>query len=134
SLAPLDRAGVGARGLHQRRGADPGGRGGRVPDGARAGRRAGARRRGGAPPLVPAPRRGAVRAPGARVVDALRVPPRRGGVALRPSAAMEARRLVELALEPAFFATMWSGRPDSNRRRQPWQGCTLPLSYSRNSE
>src|ERR1051325_12236231 len=25
----------------------------------------------------------------------------------------------------------WSGRRDSNPRRQPWQGCTLPLSYSR---
>jgi integrase len=25
-----------------------------------------------------------------------------------------------------------SGRRDSNPRRQPWQGCTLPLSYSRN--
>src|SRR5690606_10938051 len=24
-----------------------------------------------------------------------------------------------------------SGRGDSNPRRQPWQGCTLPLSYSR---
>ena len=27
----------------------------------------------------------------------------------------------------------WSGRRDSNSRRQPWQGCTLPLSYSRKS-
>ena len=26
----------------------------------------------------------------------------------------------------------WSGRRDLNPRRQPWQGCTLPLSYSRN--
>ena len=25
----------------------------------------------------------------------------------------------------------WSGRRDLNPRRQPWQGCTLPLSYSR---
>ncbi len=25
----------------------------------------------------------------------------------------------------------WSGRRDSNPRPQPWQGCTLPLSYSR---
>ena len=25
----------------------------------------------------------------------------------------------------------WSGRRDSNPRLQPWQGCTLPLSYSR---
>ena len=27
----------------------------------------------------------------------------------------------------------WSGRRDSNPRRPPWQGGTLPLSYSRNS-
>lgn len=25
----------------------------------------------------------------------------------------------------------WSGRRDLNPRPQPWQGCTLPLSYSR---
>src|ERR1700753_3268057 len=27
--------------------------------------------------------------------------------------------------------TFWSGRPGSNRRHLPWQGSTLPLSYSR---
>ncbi len=27
----------------------------------------------------------------------------------------------------------WSGRRDLNPRRQPWQGCTLPLSYSRSA-
>jgi hypothetical protein len=27
----------------------------------------------------------------------------------------------------------WSGRPGSNRRHLPWQGSTLPLSYSRSS-
>ena len=26
---------------------------------------------------------------------------------------------------------VWSGRPGSNRRHLPWQGSTLPLSYSR---
>ena len=26
---------------------------------------------------------------------------------------------------------LWSGKRDLNSRRQPWQGCTLPLSYSR---
>lgn len=31
---------------------------------------------------------------------------------------------------PKFHDTE-SGRRDSNPRRQPWQGCTLPLSYSR---
>src|SRR6266566_5133053 len=28
----------------------------------------------------------------------------------------------------------WSGRRDSNPRHRPWQGRTLPLSYSRSSE
>jgi hypothetical protein len=28
----------------------------------------------------------------------------------------------------------WSGRRDSNPRRPPWQGGTLPLSYSRGSD
>ncbi len=28
-------------------------------------------------------------------------------------------------------AKFWSGRRDLNPRLQPWQGCTLPLSYSR---
>ena len=27
----------------------------------------------------------------------------------------------------------WSGRRELNPRRQPWQGCTLPLSYSRSA-
>lgn len=26
----------------------------------------------------------------------------------------------------------WSGRRDSNPRRQPWEGCILPLNYFRN--
>ena len=26
---------------------------------------------------------------------------------------------------------IWSGKRDSNSRPQPWQGCALPLSYSR---
>src|SRR6056297_2890958 len=30
---------------------------------------------------------------------------------------------------PALF--FWSGKRDLNPRLQPWQGCTLPLSYSR---
>src|ERR1700737_1914315 len=29
---------------------------------------------------------------------------------------------------------VWSGRPGSNRRHLPWQGSTLPLSYSRSSK
>jgi hypothetical protein len=36
---------------------------------------------------------------------------------------------------PANFRKQkkWSGRRGSNPRLQPWQGCTLPLSYSRAS-
>ncbi len=30
-----------------------------------------------------------------------------------------------------FFGIFWSGRRDSNPRPQPWQGCALPLSYTR---
>ena len=32
------------------------------------------------------------------------------------------------------FCAAWSGRRDLNPRLQPWQGCTLPLSYSRSME
>src|SRR6185436_16686751 len=31
-------------------------------------------------------------------------------------------------------ADLWSGRRDLNPRRPPWQGGTLPLSYSRKSK
>ena len=31
----------------------------------------------------------------------------------------------------ALSETFWSGRRDSNPRPQPWQGCALPLSYTR---
>ena len=34
-------------------------------------------------------------------------------------------------LNPVMF--LWSGKRDSNPRLQPWQGCTLPLSYSRST-
>ncbi len=37
--------------------------------------------------------------------------------------------LGEAAVYAIFF--VWSGRRDLNPRLQPWQGCTLPLSYSR---
>ncbi len=30
-----------------------------------------------------------------------------------------------------LFESFWSGRRDSNPRPQPWQGCALPLSYTR---
>ena len=31
----------------------------------------------------------------------------------------------------AFLFRIWSGKRGSNSRPQPWQGCALPLSYSR---
>ena len=37
--------------------------------------------------------------------------------------------------KPRWFAALlfriWSGKRGSNSRPQPWQGCALPLSYSR---
>src|SRR3954463_2208320 len=33
--------------------------------------------------------------------------------------------------ENGWIRTDWSGRRDSNPRPQPWQGCALPLSYTR---
>src|SRR5262249_43855576 len=34
-------------------------------------------------------------------------------------------------LDPRKPLIYWSGRWDSNPRPQPWQGCALPLSYTR---
>jgi hypothetical protein len=34
-------------------------------------------------------------------------------------------------LPPSHTSKKWSGKRDSNSRPQPWQGCALPLSYSR---
>ena len=51
---------------------------------------------------------------------------------------MEATSRFELEIEilqtsalPLGYVALWSGRRDLNPRLQPWQGCTLPLSYSR---
>ena len=35
--------------------------------------------------------------------------------------------------DPGAVSSCWSGKRDLNSRRQPWQGCTLPLSYSRSA-
>src|SRR3954464_7763878 len=35
---------------------------------------------------------------------------------------------------PPLEQVTWSGRRDSNPRPQPWQGCALPLSYTRATE
>ena len=44
-------------------------------------------------------------------------------------------RLRRALLYPAELCThivlLWSGKRDSNSRLQPWQGCALPLNYSR---
>ena len=34
-------------------------------------------------------------------------------------------------MRPGWTLVLWSGRRDSNPRPQPWQGCALPLSYTR---
>ena len=56
---------------------------------------------------------------------------------------MEAASRFELEMEvlqtsalPLGYAAifLWSGRRDLNPRLQPWQGCTLPLSYSRSTQ
>ena len=38
------------------------------------------------------------------------------------------------ALTPQLRGERWSGKRDSNPRLRPWQGRTLPLSYSRSPE
>ncbi len=40
------------------------------------------------------------------------------------------------AIRPSIYQTSfkWSGKRGSNSRPQPWQGCALPLSYSRVSK
>ena len=42
--------------------------------------------------------------------------------------ALEGRCSIQLSYAPTLF---WSGKRDSNSRLQPWQGCALPLNYSR---
>ena len=32
-----------------------------------------------------------------------------------------------------YLFAVWSGKRGSNSRPQPWQGCALPLSYSRSA-
>ena len=42
--------------------------------------------------------------------------------------ALEGRCSIQLSYAPKL---LWSGKRDSNSRLQPWQGCALPLNYSR---
>ena len=42
--------------------------------------------------------------------------------------ALEGRCSIQLSYAPTYI---WSGKRDSNSRLQPWQGCALPLNYSR---
>ena len=59
-----------------------------------------------------------------------------GGSPIRTSTVGE-RQLVRprcapvLGADPEISTKSWSGRRDSNPRPQPWQGCALPLSYTR---
>ncbi len=41
------------------------------------------------------------------------------------------KNLKTLNIASPFGLISWSGKRDLNPRLQPWQGCTLPLSYSR---
>jgi hypothetical protein len=43
-------------------------------------------------------------------------------------------RYVPLPKAPDLTKRNWSGRRDSNPRPQPWQGCALPLSYTRSRQ
>jgi len=54
----------------------------------------------------------------------------RGGETGSPEMALATRVATDSTAQPNLAANL-SGRRDSNPRRQPWQGCTLPLSYSR---
>ena len=46
--------------------------------------------------------------------------------------ALEGRCSIQLSYAPTFIIILiWSGKRDSNSRLQPWQGCALPLNYSR---
>ena len=38
------------------------------------------------------------------------------------------------SLKASKGENIWRGRRDLNPRLQPWQGCTLPLSYSRSTK
>ena len=40
----------------------------------------------------------------------------------------------DLCLTTWLCRLFWSGKRDLNPRLQPWQGCTLPLSYSRSQK
>ena len=44
-----------------------------------------------------------------------------------------ARSAVDGSNRASLLRSFWSGRRDLNPRRPPWQGGTLPLSYSRGS-
>jgi hypothetical protein len=55
-------------------------------------------------------------------------PPRFNRFRDLPETAKAARRR---PLSHSFGWENWSGRRDSNPRPQPWQGCALPLSYTR---
>ncbi len=51
------------------------------------------------------------------------------GPLLRGSKSVAALPIKKTALSDGLFN--WSGQWDSDPRHQPWQGCALPLSYTR---
>ena len=46
---------------------------------------------------------------------------------------MVTKRGISMLITIFLAMLSWSGKRDSNSRPQPWQGCALPLSYSRTS-
>ena len=62
-----------------------------------------------------------------------RPPLLRGSVATRwrPTPTRRKKPPNLVAVTCCFGWEIWSGRRDSNPRPQPWQGCALPLSYTR---
>src|SRR6516165_9775481 len=80
-----------------------------------------------APLLLHLRRRAAKRASNASAstADGLHTPRKKRG-----SRKQKGRRQVAFQATD-FLEENWSGRRDSNPRPQPWQGCALPLSYTR---
>src|SRR5581483_5270647 len=61
-------------------------------------------------------------------------PLRRGGGQEPGAGGPAAEAKQGLRVDPQPLSGVWSGKRDLNPRPQPWQGCALPLSYSRSAK